>query len=116
MKNAPVGEDSDSPSEGEALQEPTQEQETAKKYQKALDDSKKLIPSFAKLSPIRQEAVSELSFNLGYNKLSKLGKFKKAMDDKDFKKAARELILSDWYKNATPVQRKRIVTQIIRGE
>jgi hypothetical protein len=116
MKNAPVGEDSDSPSEGEALQEPTQEQEAAKKYQKALDDSKKLIPSFAKLSPIRQEAVSELSFNLGYSKLSKLGKFKKAMDDKDFKKAARELILSDWYKNATPVQRKRIVTQIIRGE
>ncbi len=98
-----------------APQEPTPEQEAVEKYQKALQDSEKFIPSFAKLSPNRQEAISELSFNLGYGKLSKLGKFKAAVEDGDFKKAGRELILSDWYKNASPVQRKRILNQIIRG-
>ena len=81
----------------------------------ASEDAAQFIPQFDRLSPGRQEAIINLSYQLGYNALSKFTKFKAAMIDKNFRLAAQELVESKWYKQTQKSRTRRVLTQIIEG-
>ncbi len=64
----------------------------------ALQDAKRLFPSFD-TQPLRVKLIlASLSFNLGANRLAKFVKFRKAIESNDYKLAANELRNSLWFK------------------
>lgn len=62
----------------------------------ALSDAIKLFPNFSKYSGARQMALVDMSFNLGYNRLSKFMNMRKAIDNGDWVRAADEALNSKW--------------------
>lgn len=60
-------------------------------------DARSLVPGFDRLDDVRQEIVVNLSFNMGYNRLSGFKKFLAAINSSDFNEAADELKDSKWY-------------------
>lgn len=69
----------------------------------AYADAKKFMINFDGLPKNLKLAILDLSFNLGYPKLSQFIKFKEALIVKDYEAAARELLNSKW---ATQVGRR----------
>lgn len=71
-----------------------------KLYLSAKADAIKFIgaDAFPKLNPAVQETLTDISYNLGYNKLSGFQKFKKALLADNMSKAAEELKNSKWFK------------------
>lgn len=69
-------------------------------YTKAQSDAIKFIgkDTYAKLGNEAKETLTDLSYNLGYNKLSGFQKFKEAVLAGNMTKAAEELKDSKWYK------------------
>lgn len=63
----------------------------------ALIDAKFLFPSFDEQPDEVKLILVSLSFNLGRNKLSKFVKFRKAIGEKNYKSAAKELKNSLWF-------------------
>jgi lysozyme len=63
----------------------------------ALIIARKHFPNFDSLSDDAKEIVVSLAFNLGSGGLSKFKKFKAAIANKDFTRAAKELRESNWY-------------------
>lgn len=57
----------------------------------------KHFPNFDSLSDDAKEIVVSLCFNLGSGGISKFKNFKKAITNKDFTRAAKELKDSNWY-------------------
>lgn len=62
----------------------------------AYADAKKFMPNFDSLPKKLKLAILDLSFNMGYTKLSQFIKFKEALLVKDYNAAARELLNSKW--------------------
>lgn len=62
----------------------------------AIIDAKKFIPNLYTLPTNVQKALIDMSFNLGYVKLSKFINVKKALEQRDFNKAAQEMLNSNW--------------------
>lgn len=60
-------------------------------------DARALVPGFDQLNDVRQEVVTNLSFNLGYTRLAGFKKFLAAVSSSDFEEAADELKNSKWY-------------------
>lgn len=60
-------------------------------------DARSLVPGFDRLDDVRQEVIANLSFNLGYTRLSVFRKFLAAVNSSDFDEAADELKDSKWY-------------------
>lgn len=60
-------------------------------------DARALVPGFDQLNDVRQEVVTNLSFNLGYTRLAGFKKFLAAISSSDFDEAADELKNSKWY-------------------
>lgn len=60
-------------------------------------DARSLVPGFDQLNDVRQEVVLNLSFNLGYTRLSGFKRFLSALNSSDFDDAADELKDSKWY-------------------
>jgi len=67
-------------------------------FNRALADAKKFIPTLNTLPLNVQKAVIDMSFNMGYNKLSHFTKFKDALIKRDFKEASKEMMNSLWAK------------------
>jgi lysozyme len=55
-----------------------------------------MIPSWKKLDDVRQRALLNLTFNLGY-KLASFKLFMLAVKEEDWEKAADQLVKSKWY-------------------
>lgn len=62
----------------------------------AYDDAKKWLPNFDSLPRNVKLAVLDLSFNMGYNRLSGFLKTKEHILKKDYNAAANELMKSKW--------------------
>ncbi|MCY1397751.1 hypothetical protein D9M71_127670 [compost metagenome] len=63
----------------------------------AENDARALVPGFDRLDDVRKEVIVNLSFNMGYSRLSGFKKFLAAINSSDFDKAADELKDSKWY-------------------
>ena len=66
---------------------------------RAIKDARQYIPDFDKLPYPAQLVVADMSFNLGLSKLGGFVDFKKALEERDFNKAADEMVDSKWYKD-----------------
>lgn len=80
----------------------------------AAQDAITFLPEVSKMSPGRQQAVLDLSYQLGLPSLQKFSKFKSAMKDGNYKLAARELANSEYFKQ-TPKRARRVIEMIVRG-
>lgn len=65
-------------------------------FNRAVADARKFLPSYdSQPLPVKQ-ALVDMSFNLGYPRLSKFIKFKEALEKKDYKRASKEMMDSKW--------------------
>ena len=62
----------------------------------ATHDAVVFIPPLYELSDNRQMAIIDMSFNLGYNRLSGFKKLRRAILNKDYTQAAKEMLNSKW--------------------
>lgn len=60
-------------------------------------DARALVPGLDRLNDVRQEVVLNMSFNLGYGRLSAFRKFLAAVNSSDFEEAAEQMKDSKWY-------------------
>lgn len=60
-------------------------------------DARVLVPGFDLLNDVRQEVVMNMSFNMGYTRLSGFKRFISALNSSDFDGAADEMRTSKWY-------------------
>lgn len=60
-------------------------------------DARALVPGFDRLDDVRQEVIMNMSFNMGYTRLSGFRKFLAAVNSSDFSEAADEMKDSKWY-------------------
>jgi lysozyme len=65
---------------------------------RAIEDLKKFDPNIKTRPKNVQMALIDMSFNLGYNKLSTFKKMKAALEKNDYGTAADEMVDSKWYK------------------
>lgn len=65
-------------------------------FDRALKDAKTFCPNFDTQPVNVQKALVDMSFNLGLPRLSGFVEFKKALLQKDYKKAADEMLDSKW--------------------
>ena len=63
----------------------------------AIQDAKKLVKNFDNLPANVKAVIVDMSFNLGYNKLSGFKKFIAAIESKNFTEAAKQIQQSDWW-------------------
>ena len=84
-------------------------------YQIAREDASNFVNKFDKLSEGRQQALMNLSYQLGATRLSKFTEFKKAMNDGNYRLAARELVMSEWFGQAQDSRKRRVIQQILQG-
>jgi GH24 family phage-related lysozyme (muramidase) len=68
-------------------------------YKTALNDAINWIPNLREHPKAVQLIIIDFSFNLGATKLNKFPKAKKALIDKNYSVAAKELETSKWYKD-----------------
>lgn len=80
----------------------------------AVRDIKSLLPEFDKLSPARQEALVNLSYQLGKPKLQKFGSTLAAIKRGDFKQA-HDLLKDSKYARQTPERAVRVAEAILNG-
>jgi len=80
----------------------------------AVADAQSFLPSFHKLSNGRKSALVNLSYQMGAPTLQKFTGFKTAMSKGDYRKAAIELVNSDYYKQ-TPDRARQVIKQILQG-
>ena len=66
-----------------------------------LKDCEKLYPDFYEKPEEVQQIVANMMFNLGLTKLTKFKATKKAIDNKNWKQAARQMRNSLWYRQVT---------------
>lgn len=77
-------------------------------------DARALVPGLDRLSDVRQEVVLNMSFNLGYGRLSAFRKFLAALNSSDFEEAAEQMKDSKWYGQAGD-RGKRLVFAMREG-
>jgi lysozyme len=65
--------------------------------QQALNDAKRFVSNWDELNPIAKIVLVDMSYNLGYTRLSKFKKFRSALESLDYAKASEEMIDSKWY-------------------
>jgi len=71
-------------------------------YSRAEGDSKAFLGNaYTFLSPSQKSAIIDMAYNLGRTKLMKFKKLKKAIVDKDYKRAAEEIKNSKYYKQVS---------------
>jgi len=63
----------------------------------ATNDAKSFVKNFNSLPKDAKLVVIDMAFNMGLEKLSGFQKFKTALENEDFKTAAKEMATSKWY-------------------
>lgn len=62
----------------------------------ATKDARQLIPGFDNLDDVRQEVLTNMSFNMGYAKLAGFKRFLAAVNGSEFAEASLEMLDSRW--------------------
>ena len=62
-----------------------------------LSDCEKLYPDFESLPEEAQQIIANMMFNLGYPRMSKFRGMKAGVDEKNWNRAADEMVDSRWY-------------------
>ena len=65
----------------------------------AIKDAKSLFPNYDSLPFIPKKLMTDMSYNLGYNRLAGFKELRKAIAANDFNKAADEMKDSKWYRD-----------------
>jgi len=79
----------------------------------AIKDTRRLFPSFDDLPDNKQAVLVDMMFNLGFSRLAKFKKMIKAIENKDWSKAADEMKDSKW---AVQVGRRAtLLIEMMRG-
>ena len=73
------------------------------------------LPWFRSIDPVRQGALMNMCFNLGFNGLEEFGKMLTAFAKGDWTTAAAEMVSSAWAKEVGD-RAKRLETQILTGQ
>lgn len=81
---------------------------------KSCSIASKFFPNIFFLNEIRQEILVNMAFQLG-NKIFEFKKMKKALDEKDFKKAAAEMMNSRWARQ-TPSRAYILSNRFLKGK
>jgi lysozyme len=76
-----------------------------------LEDCLRLYPDFNELPEEAQLVIANMCFNLGYPRLSNFKKMKAAVDARDWKEAAYQMMDSKWYRQV-PNRAGRLVARI----
>jgi len=76
-----------------------------------LEDCLRLYPDFDELPEEAQLVIANMCFNLGYPRLSNFKKMKAAVDARDWKEAAYQMMDSKWYRQL-PNRAGRLVARI----
>jgi lysozyme len=84
-----------------------------KDIEKVLDDCRKVFADFDLFVEELKLIIANMMFNLGLTRFSKFKNFIKAIKDKDYQKAAREMANSAWYLQV-PNRAKRLRNRIIK--
>jgi lysozyme len=74
------------------------------------------FPYYGRLDPVRQDAMTMLTFNLGPRGLKGFKRFNEAMSDKNYVTAAAELMDSQWAKTVGPTRSQKIAGMIRTGK
>lgn len=73
----------------------------------AIADAERL-PYFASLDPVRQMVICDMIFNMGASKVAKFVKMHEALERKDYRAAADEMVDSRWFKQVGRRSRKLV--------
>jgi lysozyme len=73
------------------------------------------FPWWLTMDPVRQAVIVELLFNLGRSKFKGFVKMIAAIQNKEYQKAARELLDSQWRKDVGPTRSKRLALMLETG-
>jgi len=76
-----------------------------------IEDCLRLYPDFDDLPEEAQLVIANMCFNLGYPRLSKFKGMKAGIDDRDWERAADEMVDSRWH-DQVPNRAKRLVKRI----
>lgn len=76
-----------------------------------LEDCLRLFPDFADLPLEAQLIIANMCFNLGYPRLSKFKNFRAAVEERNWIKAADEMVDSRWH-DQVPNRAKRLVKRM----
>jgi lysozyme len=80
----------------------------------ALNDARSLFPNFDKLSDTRKDALLNLSYQMGVNRLAEFGNMRKAIENGNFTEAARHLLKSKYAKQV-PARAKEQARKLMVG-
>ncbi len=94
---------------------PVSDERVQELFERDLDavrlDCVKLYPDFDQLPEDAKLIIANMMFNLGYPRLSKFVGMKSGVDNRDWNKAADEMIDSNWYKQV-PNRAGRLVKRM----
>jgi lysozyme len=76
-----------------------------------MNDCQKLLPDFDMLSEEIRLIVANMCFNLGINRLGRFKKFLAAIEDRDWQRAADEMVDSKWH-NQVPERSGRLIARM----
>jgi len=76
-----------------------------------IEDCGRLYPDFDDLPEEAQLVIANMCFNLGYPRLSKFKGMKAGVDDRDWERAADEMVDSRWH-DQVPNRAKRLVKRM----
>jgi len=76
-----------------------------------MEDCQRLFVDFKELPDEAQLVIANMCFNLGYPRLSKFKNFRAAVEERDWMRAADEMVDSRWH-DQVPNRAKRLVKRI----
>ena len=79
----------------------------------AIQDAEALVPSLYEHPADVQRVMANMAFNLGRGKLSKFTDMLRAIENKNYAQAAKDMIDSDWYKQTG--QRAKSLVNMMRS-
>lgn len=74
-----------------------------------------IFDRFHEMSPVRQEILANMAYNLGLKGLSRFKKMIEAADELDYKEMAREMVDSKWYRQVGS-RSQRLVAAMRTGD
>jgi lysozyme len=79
--------------------------------QGTIEDCEKLYNDFYKLPEEVKLILCNMMYNLGYTRLSKFSKLKKAINDNDWKEASKQMHQSKW-RTQVPNRAERLISRM----
>ena len=81
-----------------------------------INDCKRLYHDFDNLPEEAQQIIANMMFNLGRTRLSKFKGMKRGVDDRDWNRAADEMVDSRWYRQVTTRAQRLVARMRVIGD